>query len=61
MDSDMQILYLGQSGLGIGDRDYYVDAANAEIKAGYKKFLEKIFALAGIERSAKAASNALKV
>ena len=61
MDSDMQILYLGQGGLGIGDRDYYVDAANAEIKAGYKKFLEKIFALAGIERSAKAASNALKV
>lgn len=61
MDSDMQILYLGQSGLGIGDRDYYVDAANSEIKAGYKKFLEKIFALAGIERSAKAASNALKV
>ena len=61
MDSDMQILYLGQGGLGIGDRDYYVDAANAEIKAGYKKFLEKIFALAGIERSAKATSNALKV
>ena len=61
MDSDMQILYLGQSGLGIGDRDYYVDAANSEIKAGYKKFLEKIFALTGIERSAKAASNALKV
>ena len=61
MDSDMQILYLGQGGLGIGDRDYYVDAANAEIKAGYKKFLEKIFALAGVERSAKAASNALKV
>lgn len=61
MDSDMQILYLGQGGLGIGDRDYYVDAANAEIKAGYKKFLEKIFALAGVERAAKAASNALKV
>ena len=29
-DCNMQILYMGQGGLGIGDRDYYVDPANAE-------------------------------
>ena len=61
MDSNMQILYLGQSGLGIGDRDYYVDPANAKIKAGYEKFLEKVFALVGVNVPEKAAANALKV
>lgn len=61
MNSETQILYLGQSGLGIGDRDYYVDAANAAIKEGYKNFLEKIFTLAGVDMPAQAAANALKV
>lgn len=61
MDSDNQILYLGQGGLGIGDRDYYVDPANAEIKAGYKAFLTKIFTLAGVENAENAAADALSV
>lgn len=61
MSSDDQILYIGQPGLGIGDRDYYTDPANAEIKAGYKAFLEKVFALAGNADPASAAANALSV
>lgn len=61
MDSDNQILYVGQDGLGIGDRDYYTDPANAEIKKGYKNFLTKIFTLAGVESPEKAAANALGV
>ena len=61
MDSDNQILYVGQDGLGIGDRDYYTDPANAEIKKGYKNFLTKIFTLAGVENPEKAAANALGV
>ena len=60
-NSDNQILYLGQSGLGIGNRDYYVDPQNAELKAGYQKFLEKVFGLAGIENPETAAANALAV
>lgn len=60
-NSDNQILYLGQSGLGIGNRDYYVDPQNAELKAGYRKFLEKVFGLAGIENPETAAANALAV
>ena len=36
-DSDNQILYLGQGGLGIGDRDYYVEAENAAIKEGKRR------------------------
>ncbi len=36
-------------------------AANAKIKAGYEKFLEKVFALVGVNVPEKAAANALKV
>ncbi len=61
VDSDSQILYLEQGGLGIGDRDYYVEAENAGIKAGYRTFLAKVFALAGVAEPEKAADNALAV
>ncbi|MCQ2147232.1 MAG: M13 family metallopeptidase [Bacteroidales bacterium] len=60
-DSNNQILYISQGGLGIGNRDYYTEAENAAIKAGYKAYLEKVFALTGCEDAAKAASNALAV
>ena len=60
-DSDNQILYLGQGGLGIGDRDYYVEAENAAIKEGYCNFLAKVFTLTGIADPEKAAANALAV
>ena len=60
-DSDSQILYLGQGGLGIGDRDYYVEAENAEIKEGYRKFLAKVFTLTGVAEPEKAATDALVV
>jgi len=60
-NSNMMILYLGQGGLGIGDRDYYLEAENSAIKEGYKAFLVKVFTLAGIESPEKAADNALAV
>lgn len=60
-DSDSQILYLAQGGLGIGDRDYYVESENAAIKEGYRNFLAKVFALAGVAEPEKAADNALAV
>ena len=61
MDSDTQILYLGQSGLGMGDRDYYVDPQNAELKEGYLKMLGKLFALCGISEPETRAKNALDI
>lgn len=61
MDSDTQILYFAQSGLGIGDRDYYTEERNASIKEGYRKFLASVFALAGVDNPEKAADNALAV
>ena len=60
-NSNMQILYFGQSGLGIGDRDYYIDPANAALKEGYKNMLTKLFSLAGNENPEQAAANALAV
>ena len=60
-DSDSQILYFGQGGLGIGDRDYYIKPENAALKEGYRAFLEKVFALAGNPEPKKASMNALAV
>ena len=48
-DSNMTILYLEQGGLGMGNRDYYVDETNSDKKAAYRTYLTKIFTLAGVE------------
>lgn len=61
MDSENQILYIGQGGLGIGDRDYYTEPESAELKKGYENFLAKVFSLAGVPEPEKAAANALSV
>jgi putative endopeptidase len=47
-NSDMQILYLGQGGLGMGDRDYYLLESNKALKDGYQAFLVKALNLAGV-------------
>ena len=61
IDSDSNILYMSQSGLGMGDRDYYVKGCDETIKAGYLDFLTKIFNLAGLDNAAERAAEALKV
>lgn len=48
MNSDMNALYAGQSGLTMGNRDYYLDAENEHIRTAYKEYLAKIFTLAGM-------------
>ena len=47
MDSSTGILNLAQSGLGMGNRDYYLDAENEEIRTAYRKYIETIFTMAG--------------
>ena len=61
MDSDNQILYMMQGGLGIGDRDYYIKAENAPIKEGYRLFLSKVLTLAGVENAQTVADNTIAV
>ena len=51
-NSDMQVFYLGQGGLGMGDRDYYLLESNAALKEGYKNFLLKVLELSGVANAA---------
>ena len=60
-NSDMQILYLGQAGLGMGDRDYYLKEENAALKEGYRQFLVKVLNLCEIENSEDIAAKTLEV
>ena len=60
-NSEMQVLYLGQGGLGMGDRDYYLKAENKELYEGYKAFLVKVLNLAGIENAEAVAEKDLAV
>lgn len=50
-DSNMNVMHIGQGGLLLGNRDYYLDEANANIKDAYKNFLKTIFGLCSIEDS----------
>ena len=48
-DSNKTILYKEQGGLGMGNRDNYTEAENANLKASYRTYLARIFSLAGVE------------
>ena len=48
-NSDIQVLYLGQGGLGMGDRDYYLKEENQALYDGYQAYLVKVLNLAGIQ------------
>lgn len=61
MNNDMQILYLCQTRLGMGERDYYVNPANAALKEGYAKMLGRLFSLCGYGDADARAANALRV
>ena len=58
-NSDLQVLYLGQGGLGMGDRDYYLLESNKALKEGYEAFLVKVLNLCGIQDAASVAAQDL--
>lgn len=57
-DNSNTVLYITQSGLALGNRDYYLLAENAELRKGYLNFLKKIFTLAGDEKAEQKAKDA---
>ena len=57
-DNSNTVLYITQSGLALGNRDYYLLAENAELREGYLNFLKKIFTLAGDEKAEQKAKDA---
>ena len=63
MDTANNVLYLGQAGLGLGDRDYYFDESGEEIRKAYVAYIQKIMALAGYtsEESARIAESVMKI
>ncbi len=65
MNSDINVMYWSQGGLGLGDRDYYLeDTDNARgIREAYVKYLTTIGRLAGLdeENAARMAANAMRI
>ncbi len=61
VDSNRNAYYVNQSGLGMGDRDYYIEESNTSIKEAYLVYLEKSFELAGVENPAEAAAAVLRI
>ena len=58
-DPDVFSVYLGQGGLGLPDRDYYLDTKNpkfAEARAKYQAYVAQLLTLGGIPDAAAKAS-----
>ncbi|MDE6277581.1 MAG: M13 family metallopeptidase [Muribaculaceae bacterium] len=55
-DSNKNVMYWSQSGLGLGDRDYYTEDTerNQTIREAYKTFLSTVARLAGMDEEAAA-------
>ena len=64
-NSSMNIVNLYQSGMSMGDRDYYLseDSANVKIRDAYKKYINELFTLAGYsaEKAAVAEKNVMNI
>ena len=54
LNVDRNVMYWGQGGLGLGDRDYYLeDTDNAkEVRAAYQNYLSSLAKLAGYDEAA---------
>lgn len=63
MNSSMNALYASQSGLIMGNRDYYLDAENEKFREAYKSYLATIFTLAGLPEAeiAKAVNGVMSI
>lgn len=49
-NSSLTIAWMQQSGLGLGERDYYLDATNPKIKEGYITMAQHLFDISGYEK-----------
>ena len=64
-DSNTNMLYLSQDGLGMGDRDYYLenDANTVKVRDAYAKYIQQLFQLIGYKKgnAKKAAKHVLSI
>ena len=63
MNTSVNVLYLGQAGLGLGDRDYYFDESGEAIRTAYVAYIRRVMALAGYteEEAARIAESVVAV
>ncbi|MDE6454214.1 MAG: M13 family metallopeptidase [Muribaculaceae bacterium] len=65
MNSTQNVMYWGQGGLGLGDRDYYLeDSDNARaVRQAYRKYLHTIATLAGLndENASRLVENTMRI
>ncbi|TZF91532.1 M13 family metallopeptidase [Cognatilysobacter lacus] len=54
-DPEHYALYIGQSGLGLGDRDLYLDPKFAPQREHYQKYIEQMLGMAGWDKPAQRA------
>lgn len=52
-DSEWNLVAVGQGGLGLGERDYYLsdDVQNKRVLEAYKQYLKKLFTLTGADEA----------
>ncbi len=64
-NSDINILHIGECGLGLGDRDYYLEdnENNRKILEAYEKYVKRIMQLSGFsdEESSRIWKNLIKI
>lgn len=50
-DADINIMHIGEPGLGLGDRDYYLEKneTNDRIMRAYEKYIKRVMELAGYD------------
>ena len=59
LNSNVNVLYIDQSGLGMGNRDYYLDAENQSKRESYTQWLTKAFTMLGWEDASSKAEKVL--
>jgi putative endopeptidase len=60
-NSSLNILYLYQAGLGMGNRDYYLDAENEKFREAYKTYIAKLFEMSGYGEAADAVAAVMDI
>lgn len=64
-NSDMNVMYWSQGGLGLGDRDYYLEDTDRakSVRSAYIKYLETVAQLAGYSKkdAQRLAKNSMKI
>ena len=59
LNSNINVLYIDQAGLGMSNRDYYLDAENKALREGYVQWLTKAFDMIGWDDAAAKAEKVL--